>query len=164
MGRPPQGSPGRVPERHPWGHVLKRQATLGSAASAGSRYTSWGCSRAGVMAKWRHSRLMYCTSATSISRVHFLEALCACRTSMQAHLGWGEARWGGAGDRWAPLEPGRSSQRWFIGQPRLPGLAWCSAKMLTAGDQRQESSFHKGQAKQAGGWQRAPSCPWEAGF
>lgn len=42
-----------------------------------------------MMARWRHSWLMYCTSATSISRVHFLEAFCACRTSMQAHLGVG---------------------------------------------------------------------------
>lgn len=40
-----------------------------------------------MIARWRHSRLMYCTRATSISRVHFLEAFCACRTSMQAHLG-----------------------------------------------------------------------------
>lgn len=78
----------------PQGHILKRQATLGSVVSAGSRYTSWGWSRAGVMARWRHSRLMYCTSATSISRVHFREALCAWRTSMQAHLGGRRAWWG----------------------------------------------------------------------
>lgn len=49
-----------------------------------------------MMARWRHSRLTYCTSATSISSVHFLEALCACRTSMQAHLGRARrARWAG---------------------------------------------------------------------
>lgn len=39
-------------------HVLKRQETWGSAVSAESKYTSWGCSRAGVMARWRQTRLM----------------------------------------------------------------------------------------------------------
>jgi len=32
-------------------YVLNRQEILGSAASAGSRYTSWGWSRAGVIAR-----------------------------------------------------------------------------------------------------------------
>lgn len=67
-------------------YILRRQEILGSAASAGSRYTSWGWRRAGVMARWRHRRLMYCTRATSISRLHLRDAFCACRASMQAHL------------------------------------------------------------------------------
>lgn len=90
---PTWGHPGALPSsspekslhaNHPY--ILKRQEILGSAASAGSRYTSWGCRRAGVMARWRHRRLMYCTRATSISRLHLRDAFCACLASMQAHL------------------------------------------------------------------------------
>lgn len=75
-------------------HVLKRQETWGSAASAESRYTSWGCSREGVMARWRQSRLMCWTRATSVSKDHLRQAFWACLASRQAHLG---GRGGGGG-------------------------------------------------------------------
>lgn len=121
---------GQPCRRPPSGHVLNRQATLGSAASAGSRYTSWGCSRAGVMARWRHSRFTYCTSATSISRVHLLEAFCACLTSMQAHLGR-RARWAGAGAR--PDSSGPRPAPRGAGRTARPLVAsWGSATALTA--------------------------------
>lgn len=67
-------------------HSLSRQATRGSAASLGSRYTSCGCSRAGVIARCRHSLLMYCTNATSISKLHFRQAFWAWRVSIHVHL------------------------------------------------------------------------------
>lgn len=71
---------------HDGWHLLSRQATRGSAASLGSRYTSWGCSLAGVIARCRHSLLMYCTNATSITKLHFREAFWAWRVSIQVHL------------------------------------------------------------------------------
>lgn len=67
-------------------YLLSRQATRGSAMSLGSRYTSWGCSLAGVMARWRQSLLMYWTNATSISKLHFRQAFWAWRVSIQVHL------------------------------------------------------------------------------
>lgn len=80
------------------------------------------------MARWRHRRLTYCTSATSISRVHFLEALCACRTSMQAHLGGtgqGGGTLGSVGLLWGHVQLPEDASRmalplkWFSGaRPR----------------------------------------------
>lgn len=71
------------------------------------------------MARWRHSRLIYCTSATSISRVHFLEALCAWRTSMQAHLGAeGEVGQGPRGGGECRIPPGQTEwlpRKYFLG-------------------------------------------------
>lgn len=67
-------------------YSLSRQATRGSAVSLESRYTSCGCSLAGVIAKWRQSLLMYWTNATSISKLHFLQAFWAWRVSIHVHL------------------------------------------------------------------------------